>query len=118
MPVAATFTPPVQPDWGLTRSYKPRVLKAEFGDGYAQRAADGINNNPVTLAARWTHLSESEKDAVVNFFVARKGFEAFNYTYEDEGTSKTYVCEEWSYAHVDADGYVVDATFREVFDIA
>ena len=32
------------PDKQLTKASTPRVLTAKFGDGYEQRAVDGINN--------------------------------------------------------------------------
>ena len=32
------------PDRGFTRSSKPAVLHVKFGDGYEQRASDGINS--------------------------------------------------------------------------
>jgi phage-related protein len=117
MPVAHTFTPPVHPDWGMERNFAPRVLKAEFGDGYAQRAADGINNNPVSISATWTNLTTAEKNTILNFFVARKGYQAFLYQYVDETSPKAYVCEEWGYTHEDAGGYTVTATFVQVFDL-
>lgn len=117
MPISQTFTPPVQPDWGYQRVSKPRVLKAEFGDGYAQRAADGINNNPLESAPRWTNLTEAEKNTIINFFDARAGYEAFLFTYEDEASAKGFVCEEWGWTHEDAAGYTVQARFREVFDV-
>jgi phage-related protein len=101
----------------MQRQFKPKVLKAEFGDGYAQRAADGQNNSPVTLTLAWTNLSEADKTTIINFFKARKGYQAFYYTYEDETSAKAYVCEDWSYTHSDADNYVVNATFTQVFDV-
>lgn len=117
MPVSYTFSPTYDPDWGIERAYKPRVLKAEFGDGYAQRAGDGINNNPVVINATWTHASTAEKDYIVDFFAARKGYESFFYTYADEASAKAYVCEEWSYTHNDAGGYTITATFTQVYDV-
>jgi phage-related protein len=117
MPVSYTFSPPVHPDWGMERQFAPRVLKAQFGDGYAQRAADGINTNAVTIAATWTNLTTAEKDTIINFFTARKGHQSFYYQYVDETAPKVYVCEEWGYTHNDAGGYTVTATLQQVWDI-
>ena len=33
----------ITPDRNLKHTTKPRVLKAKYGDGYEQRAGDGIN---------------------------------------------------------------------------
>ena len=34
----------VRPDKGFTRASTPKIFKTEFGDGYEQRLANGINN--------------------------------------------------------------------------
>ena len=117
MAVTETFTPPFNPDWGLVRQQKPRTLKAEFGDGYAQRAGDGPNNMPVTLDVTWTNLTSAQKNDILTFFKARKGFEAFYYTYQDETTARVYICETWSHTHSDADNYTVTATLQQVYDL-
>ena len=38
------FSAAVVPDKGIQQTAKPRVLKAQFGDGYEMRVRDGINN--------------------------------------------------------------------------
>jgi phage-related protein len=116
MAVSFTFTPAFHPDWGVQRQFKPRVLKAEFGDGYSQRAGDGINSNPVNISATWTNLSVDEKDYILNFFAARAGYQAFYYTYVDEASPKVYVCEEWSSTHNDSTAYTVTAKLVQIYD--
>lgn len=115
--VLAYFTPAFHPDFGMKRNLKPRVLKAQFGDGYLQRAADGMNTMPVTLSLQWTNLILSERDYIINFLAARKGYQSFFYTYQDESVAKVYVCEEWDWVHNDAYTYTVAANFMQVFDI-
>jgi len=117
MSVDYTFSPTNQPDWGLDRAYKPRTLQAEFGDGYAQRAGDGINANPVEFSAVWTNATEAEKTYIDDFFKARGGYQSFYFTDEDEGSASSYNCKEWAVRHTDSDGYVITAKFREVFDL-
>jgi phage-related protein len=117
MTVSYTFIPPFNPDFGTERKKKPRVLKAEFGDGYAQRAGDGLNNRPVTLNLAWTNLTTSEKNDIIDFFEARKGYQSFYYTYQDENSPKIYVCEEWSHTHTDATNYTITATLQQVYDV-
>ena len=38
------FSSAVQPDKQLTRKNTPRTFTVQFGDGYQQRVANGINN--------------------------------------------------------------------------
>ena len=42
------FSAPVIYDKGIQMATAPRVLKAQFGDGYEMRVKDGINNTPRT----------------------------------------------------------------------
>ena len=39
-----TFSPPIEPTVSSTKEISYNVLRADFGDGYSQRAADGLNN--------------------------------------------------------------------------
>lgn len=112
-----TFSPETHPDFGNTRSHKPKVLRANFGDGYSQRAGELINSDPRSWSVTWTNLPKTERDYIIDFFAARKGYIAFLYTYVDEATAKAYVCEEWDDTHEDAITYTVTAKFVEVFDI-
>jgi len=48
-----TFTPPIQPSVGATNKPKVKILKADFGDGYTQAAADGTNNIRAEFSLTW-----------------------------------------------------------------
>jgi phage-related protein len=117
MPVAYTFTPPYHPDFGNQRQKKAMVLKAMFGDGYQQRAGDGLNNRPTTLNLTWTNLSDTDAATITDFFAARKGYQSFWYTYQDD-IQRAYICETYETQNVDPFNYVVTAQFREVFDVS
>ena len=59
-----------------TRTKTFRVLTAQFGDGYKQEVADGINNGseswPLTFVGSLTELS-----AIEAFFDRHQGYKAF-----------------------------------------
>ncbi|MBK3798643.1 hypothetical protein GAY33_05255 [Azospirillum brasilense] len=95
MPLS-TFTPPVAPSVNSQKSVQPRVLKAEFGDGYAQRAADGLNSRPAAWELKWDALTTAQADAVEAFFAARGGYEAFWWTPLDTVTSFKFVADSWT----------------------
>jgi len=119
MAVDYTFTPPESAplDPGASRQHKPKVLMPEFGDGYSQRAADGINNDPAGRQFSWTNLTEDEHDEIVDFFKARKGVESFYYDHKNKGKPLVYICTEWEVTDVAFDIYTVSATFKQVYDI-
>jgi phage-related protein len=116
MPIGYTFSPPFQPDWGVEHQQKPVTLKAQFGDGYSQRVADGQNNRAYSLTLTWTNLTTTERDSIINFFKARQGYQPFFYTYQDESSSNVYICSDWEVEHIDTGYYSVTATFQQVYD--
>jgi len=111
------FNPSLAPDFasGVDVRVKPRVLKAEFGDGYEQIAGDGLNNMPMEGTLTWSSLTTSQADAIVAFFVARQGFEAFEYTLPWESSARKWRCGEWQRSPAEYDTYRVQATIKETF---
>jgi len=86
-----SYTPSYSTD--LTR--KPKIRKAQFGDGYAQRTRDGINNNPQVWNLKFENLSAADADAIEAFLEAEGGTTPFNWTPPGKSSAK-FVCEEWS----------------------
>ena len=119
MAVQYTFIPPASAplDFGSSREHKPKVLMAEFGDGYSQRAADGTNNDPAMREFTWTNLSEEESDAIDGFFKARNGWQSFFYDHQNRGNPLVYVCTGWKVVDADYNVYTVSASFRQVYDL-
>lgn len=113
-----TFTPPAGCGitTGTSAPTKPRVRKAEFGDGYIQRSADGINSVRRTSTVKITTISFDDAETIESFFRARRGVEAFWWTFPVENVARKWVCESWTVTapnpvHVD-----IQAEFTEVFD--
>lgn len=106
----ATFT--YCPAFGASDTTKPRVLKAQFGDGYQQRAGDGINIAPRQWSLSFSR-KQSDIDAIRAFLEARNGIESFTWT-PPRGASGRFLCEQWQGSVNDgADSLTV--TFDEVF---
>lgn len=119
MAVNFTFTPPETAplDPGSSREHEPKVLMAEFGDGYSQRAAEGINNDPAMREFSWTNLDEDEKDVIDEFFTARNGWQSFFYDHKNAGNPLVYICKKWAVVDVDYNTYTVTASFQQVYDL-
>lgn len=111
-----TFPLDLGPTTSSSKTTKAKVLKAEFGDGYGQRAGDGINSVREQWQVSWVGLTRTEANTVENFLRARKGFEAFLWT-SPGGSQKKWVCEEWNRTLGSAVNDDVSATFVEVFDL-
>lgn len=109
------------PDKGMTRSNEPVIFKAEFGDGYQQRIANGINNLKQEFSVSFATREKAEIDDIVGFFESTNGVTAFDFTFADtnasgnEETVKVYVSEftqNWDYD----DFYTLSATFVRVYE--
>ena len=111
----------IVPDKGLSKSNTPVIFVAEFGDGYEQRIANGINNLKQKFNVSFATREKAEIDDIVGFFESTNGVTAFNFTFADtnasgnEETVKVYVTQfsqNWDYD----DYYTLNATFKRVYE--
>ncbi len=108
--MTATFT--WIPDTGATLTKEPRIRKARFGDGYEQRAQDGINANMQKRALTFSGRSLVECDAIQAFLDARGGVESFYYAHPRD-IQRLWLCRTWS-VQEEFNSRNVTATFEEV----
>lgn len=101
---------------GLTE--EARVIENDFGDGYRQRAGDGINPIGSTFEAKWDNITTAEANTLVAFFRARGGYEAFTFTPPNESGTWAWTCKSWSRPPDNAGYASLSATFRREFDLS
>lgn len=94
---------------------QPATQNAKFGDGYEQRAEDGINSLPEIWDVAFTNRDKTEADAIDAFFKARKGVTYFQWT-TPTGVSGNFICRTWNYRRVNAILATVSGRFEQVFD--
>lgn len=116
MPIQ-TFSPPIQPSFGGQQTPEMAVLVADFGDGYGQRAPDGINSIKRVFTFEWAVLLNDEADTIENFFLARKGAEAFLWTPPGYDDPLKLICQRYTRTRNDYGRSRINATFRQVFDL-
>ena len=114
----ATFPNTVSPIRSSNKQTETRVLEANFGDGYSQRAADGINNVIDVWSLEWVALDSTNYQEIETFLRDRGGWDSFDFTPPGESTSKKFVCKQWNTSHHGNNLYSISATFRQVFDVA
>jgi len=90
-----TFSPVRNPDSDASKSVQPRIIEANFGNGYTVRAGDGLNTKPVTWTLSWSVLTSAEADYIDGFLDDKAGYIAFLYTVPGD-TERQYTCKEWS----------------------
>jgi len=102
------------PDRGTSTKSKPRVLRAKFGDGYEQRAPDGLNSNNKSWSLVFVNRPEAEGTAITAFLDDKLGATSFLYSPPDDITQYTVICPDWT-AVVPAVGVTsISAKFEEV----
>jgi len=101
---------------GSSISFKPRVNRADFGDGYSQRSGDGLNANPANLSATFDNLLAEEADIIMAFLGERKGYLPFLFLVPGEATPRQFICPEWRKDLAGAKHFNISASFEESFD--
>ena len=109
------------PDKGFTRKKTPTIYKVEFGDGYEQRIANGINNLKQEFSINFATRLKADIDDIADFLELKGGVTPFDYTYADSnesGGEKTVkvVCDSWDQTWEYAEYYSLSCTFRRVYE--
>ena len=111
----------VIPDNDMRRQSDPEVLIAKFGDGYEQRASNGINPIRENYSVAFSSRQKSEVDNIVSFFSVKKGITSFNFTVPDTNgtnneTTIKVVCDNYTTNFINSEFYTCSATLRRVYE--
>jgi phage-related protein len=109
-----TFT--YVPKYGARKKVPVRVLTTDFGDGYRQRSADGLN----TIKETWDlefFKEDVDIDDIENFLINEGGYIAFNWTPLGEVVSKKFTCKDWNRTKTSHDVDTLTCTFVREFDL-
>ena len=102
-----------QPAPGFVEQSTPRILLAQFGDGYSAAAPDGLN----ALDQRWSlHFAGVAATMLeIDTFLRSKGG-ATSFTWTPYGGSEVrVVCLSWSLKRTTRNVYELDAEFVRVY---
>lgn len=92
---------------------KLRILKAQFGDGYVQKAADGMNNK-VTSWNISVYDTIEAITPITDFLDWHGGYKAFYWT-PPYGVATLYTCEEYKTTREKGAKVTLTATFEQDF---
>ena len=107
----------VTPVRSTSPSTNTRILQAQFGDGYTQRAGDGINTVIQKWDVQWVNLDSTDSDELIDFFEARGGYESFRWIPPGSSLYQKFICKQWSETHPGNSKKNLNASFDEVFDL-
>lgn len=113
-----TDTPPVftwVPQVGTSGTTKFDVLNAQFGDGYSQTVANGINNTADAWSVSFCDHDDTI-DAIHAFLRATKGARRFQWT-PPRRTAGLFLCDPQGVTRRFEGGGIstLTAAFKEVF---
>lgn len=100
-------------DRGLSRSVKFRVLTATFGDGYEQRAKDGINTKDDTFNASFNNRSAAEIKNIAGFFDL---YQTKSFSTVMGSEIIKVVCDSYSITYQYEEVQSLSASFRRVYE--
>lgn len=102
---------------GSSLEEQPRVSESRFGDGYSQRAPDGLNPIAQEWGLQFRECGDLEADQMIAFLRARGGVESFDWTPLWAATPIKVICPRWSRTQGERTGESdISATFRQVFE--
>ena len=112
------FSAAVPVDKGFTRQSTPKIHTMDFGDGYSQRIADGINNLQQTMNVSFSTRPKAEIDDLVAFFESLGGVNKFEMTIDDTNGAETIkvLCQQWSQTWAFDNFYSLSATFVRCYE--
>ncbi|MDG5496976.1 MULTISPECIES: phage tail protein [Azospirillaceae] len=111
------FAPPQPPNVGFSVENTIRLSVAQFGDGYSQRIADGINNLQQSTSLSWSALTAVEADAIEGFFKARSDGSAFTYTLPGTTGAVRWMIAQWTRTLETPGLWNINASLTKVFDL-
>ena len=101
------------PSFSTSKAMVPRVKKAQFGDGYQQRALDGINTKLEVWNLQFNNVSSVDAALIETFLELKAGVTTFTWD-NPNGVEITVVCGSWSRAFVTTASSNMTMTFEEV----
>lgn len=110
--------PDIGVDFGFTQQMNSSVITTEFGDGYNQRAVDGINETRYTYNLSWTNIDTDRMRILRDFFLGTKCVTAFSWTPPDLETELLFTLtpNTLSIVPVVHGIWNITATIAQVFD--
>lgn len=94
-----------------------RTLSSKFGDGYAQRAPDGINSKVDVWDLKWSPLNLTDRNTVVTILDLVGGWDYINWLPPGESVSKKFVINGgYSESYVSS-YYNISVKLEQVFNV-
>ena len=98
-------------------STKYQVLKTQYGNGYSQRAGDGINNVQDSWQVQWNGLTTANFQILKSAFDAAAGVDYFTWQAPGDTTTKKWIVSQVTRTNWSGAVYDIAVTLEQVFDL-
>ena len=109
----STFT--YLPDKQASGSSENTIRESEFGDGYSQRQAFGINPRKDLWNLSFNYRTDAEIDAIIDFLDNAGSVYSFDWT-PPIGDAGKFICKSWSFTYIGVGVRSLQATFKRVYE--
>lgn len=108
----------INADRGVTIQSTPRVKLANFGDGYEQRLADGINNIKREVNLSFSPRDNAEIDDIIDYFDYLEGVTPLTITYNNSNGNETMkvIIDNWTKTFINSTASGAQASGRRIFE--
>lgn len=100
---------------GMKEDY--RVRRVDFGDGFSQRAEDGINNARQVWQMQWKRIRDADAETLRLFFRGLAGVATVDWTPYAQATPRKWTATGWQSQPNGAGLQDCSITFTEEFDL-
>lgn len=101
-------------DPGLADTKKVNMRSFQYGDGYSQEVADGINNVSSTFSLNFTNRTQVTIQAIDDFLIAQAGA-PFTWV-TPRGATIRVKCKQWTPNYQITTSCSLTATFNQTFE--
>lgn len=100
-------------DMGAAADIQHKINKTQFGDGYAQRSPNGINNKVLNWSGVKTGDFETMIDPIIQFLDEHGGVTPFLWT-DPHGNTNKYTCAEYTASQRKGNFWQITLKFEQV----
>ena len=114
----------IEPSYSTNVGREPRLISVTFGDGYSQRAADGINYTPLVYNLTFDNRTPAVITAIKNFLYGESAYydrapeEPFFWTppFPFDDQVRLWTFSKPSFHHVTFGSMTLEVVFTESFE--
>lgn len=108
-----TFSPVIAPSYSSSQKKTFRTLRADFGDGYSLKVADGIKTERQVWSLSWGNLTNAQATTITDFFDTQGEHIPFTWVTPYGETKRFYISGGYTKTPVNYNASDLSVMFEE-----